>query len=281
VDALLERERREVFSVQPEVRIAAWAGALLLAGAVGIFIKENFDLFNRGFLATALALAVAACYAWAWRREGVVSDYVVLLGALILTADVAFIEQQFDILGEAGIRHLLLLAIVHGVTAYLFDSRLVLSLSIGALAAWMGLEKRAVFEFGAELAIRAFACAAIVLAWRFLDQRIRKNARHPFARVFEHFAANLALWGGLALIEESEILAAIVTTAIGSVVIRWAYRTRAEPFLLYAFVYILIANTALALKWARGDEALVVLIAIVIAVPALVILHRSFRRGEA
>ena len=297
-DGLIARERREVFSVHPEVRVAAWAGALLIAAAVAILINDNFNRFDRRFLAGALALAVVACYAWAWRREGVVSDYVVLLGALILSADVGFIEQQFDLLGEAGIRHLLFLAIVHGVTAYLFDSRLVLSLSIGALAAWMGLEKRAVFDFGYELAIRAFACAAIVLAWRFLDLRFRGHveqtllsatgstqtgvsALHPFARVFEHFAANLALWGGLALVEKSQLLGAVVTTAIGAVVIWWAYRARVESFLLYGFVYILIANTVLALKWASGQELLVILTAIVIAVPTLVFLHRSFRRGEA
>jgi hypothetical protein len=275
-DTLIARERREVFSLYPEVRIAAWGGALLIATAVGIFVKKNFEQLDARAIAVVLAIAAAACYAWAARRpRTVVSDYIVLLGALILSADVGFVEQQFDVFGAAGIRHFLILAVVHGITAYVFDSRLVLSLSIGALAAWMGLEKRSAFAFDAELAVRAFVCAAVVLGWRFV------NRRPQFARVFEHFAANLALWGGLALIDKSELLAAIVTTSIAAVVIWWAYRTGVESFLLYGFVYAFIAIAAAALKWWSGDDLLVMLIAIVVAVPCLVILHRSFARREA
>jgi hypothetical protein len=271
-DTLIARERREVFSVHAEVRIAAWAGALLVASAVGVFIKNNFDLFDRAFLAGAIGVMAAACYAWCWKRSGIVSDYVLLLGALILSADVGFIEQQFDLFGEHGERHFLLLALIHGVTAYRFGSRLVLSLSIAALAAWMGLDRNLDIDDSIEFSLRAFACAAVVLVWRFL------NRNPDFSRVFEHFAANLALWGGLLLLRDAPSTACLITLTLAALVIAWGFRTGVESFVLYAFVYAVIAIDGWLLEESANEE-LVILISMLVAIPALVALHRRFRRN--
>ena len=307
-DALLARERREVFSVYPEVRVAAWAGALLIALAVGLFVKEHFQLFDRRLIAIALALLAAGCYWWSWRRRPdpstdashdtrktrVAADYVLLLGALILSADVAFVEEQFDVFGAAGQRHFLVLALLHAIAAYAYASRQVLSLSVAALAAWMGLEQRTVFELDAGLAARAFLCAGVVLVWRYVDRRARPESE--FSRVFEHFAANLALWGGLALADEHPGLACLLTLAVAAVVIAWGFHSSSfspprgerarvrdssgESFVLYAFVYAVIA-TDIWLARHVGDVAEIVFLSMVVAVPALFLIHRQFRRRTA
>ena len=267
-DALIARERREVFSVYPEVRLAAWAGALLVAAAAGIFIKNNFDRLDRVAVAVILGAAAAACYFVASRAKSVVADYVLLLGALLVSADVGYIEQQFDVLGASGVRHLLMLAIFHALTAYRFDSRLVLSTSLASLAAWMGLDRNLNGD-PADFAIRAFACAAVVLVWRAL------NRRPAFARVFEHFAATLVLTGGLLLLDEHPFAAAVITTSVAAAVIAWGFRTRVEAFVLYGFIAALIADVAFIVRYTKADE-LVILIAILLAIPALVMIHRRF-----
>ena len=276
-DALIARERREVFSVYPEVRIAAWGGALLVATAVGLFVKNNFALFDRMFLAVALAAMALGCYVWAWRGgRSIVNEYVLLLGALLVSADAAFIEQQFDVFGEAGSRHFLLLACIHGATAYRFNSRLVLSLSIAALAAWMGIERNA--NFGSnpvELSMRAYACVGVIVVWRVIDRRFHPESE--FSRVFEHFAANLALWGGLLLLGNEPLLAAFLTSTVAALVMAWGFRTRVESFVLYAFVYAVIADVAYATE--HMGFALAILLGMVVAVPALVFIHRRFKRS--
>lgn len=278
-NALIARERREVFNVHPELRIAAWAGALLIATAVGLFLKEHFALFDKRLIAIALAIVAAACYSWAWRREQrTVADYIVLLGALILSADVGFIETQFNVFGEAGQRHFLLLAVLHGITAYLFGSRLVLSLSIAALAAWMGLEQRVAFSFDIELAVRAFVCATVLLVWRFIDRGVRPESE--FSPVFEHFAANLALWGGLALADDAPGAACLITVAVAAVVMVWGFRTRTESFVLYAFVYAVIAVDVWLARHVADADAIIFL-TMLVAVPSLVLIHRRFRRVAA
>src|SRR6185369_3447295 len=92
-DVLIARERREVFSIYPELRLASWAGVMLLTTAAGIVLKNNLDRIGPLALAVAMGLAAAACYGWVWwrrSRASLVDDYVLLLGALLLSADVGF-----------------------------------------------------------------------------------------------------------------------------------------------------------------------------------------------
>lgn len=284
-NTLIARERREVFSLYPELRIAAWVGAMLIAGAAGIVLKNNLERIGPLALAVLMGLAAAACYAWCvWRRRlggghaSLVDDYVLLLGALLLSADVGFIEQQFKILDEAYARHFLFLGVVHGVTAYVFNSRLVLSLSISALATWLGVEWRTAGQL--HLAMRGFTMAAILLAWRAIDLRLRP--RTEFARVFEHFAANFAILGGFALVADfpTREIGCLVTIALAALVIVWGFRTRTESFVLYAFIYAVIAMDILLVSW-LGDEGLgffVIVITSIAAIVALIAIHGRFRR---
>jgi hypothetical protein len=282
-DPLLARERRQVFSVHPELRLLAWAGSLMIAGAAGVLLKNNLDRIGPVVLAVAIALASAACYAWAWwhrARSSFLDDYFVLLGALLLSADVAFVESQFHLLGAVWHRHFLVLAILHGVAAYAFGSRLVLSLAVTALAAWLGVEQKDLLNFElepTEFAMRAFGSAVVILAWRFL------NRRDDFAPVFEHFAANLALSGALALTFHGDrIYGTGLTLAVAAVVIAWGFRSRREWFVLYAMLYAVCSVDVLLIEWFGGDEEgmIVVLVSLIVAIALLFAIHRRFRELE-
>lgn len=282
-NALIARERREVFSVYPEIRIAAWAGATLLAAAAAILLRDNLDRIGPLALSVMVAVAAAACYAWTWWRRAaasVVDDYVLLLGALLVSADVAFIEAQFHLLDDAWKHHLLLLAVLHAAGAYAYRSRMLLSLSIMALAGWLGVDENRVAD---DLWRRAFLCAAILIVWRALDRKLVPSRR--FARTFEHFAANVALIGGLSALAIDVRNGALATVVIAAGVIAWGFRTRSEPFVLYGFVYGVIAIVALLLDLVdyEGESAIVVTAAIAVAIAGLLALHAHFRRrgGEA
>lgn len=290
-DALIARERREVFSVDPELRIAAWAGALLLAAAAGILLKDNLDRIGPLALALLIGVAATACYAWAWWRRGresAVDDYVLLLGALLVSADVGFIEAQFELLGGAWPRHFLLLAVLHGIAAYFFGSRLVLTLSVVAFAAWLGIEQKALgagmlesdFE-PIDFAMRAFVCAAALIVWRITDRAARPAS--DFGPVFEHFAANIALAGAIALTfeDDTRVAGCLIALALAALVIVWGFRTRRELFVLYAFVYAVIAADVLLFELLniRSDTSalLLIVVSMIIAVATLIAIHARFR----
>lgn len=290
--ALITRERRDVFSIYPELRFCAWGGATLLAAAAGLVLKNNLDRIGPLALALLIGIAAAVCYGVVWfrrSRAGLVDDYILLLGALLLSADVAFVETQFRLLGTQWHRHLLLLAVIHGATAYLFRSRMVLSLSVVALAGWMGVERRSLGAVpdATVFASRAWACALLLLVWRAVDERFAGKRAPDFSPLFEHFAANLALGAGMVLCSDdaTRTAGALATIAVAVAVIAWGFRTRTESFVLYAFVYAVIAfDVFLVDAIGTGIEQLVFLVIVVSmigAIAALISIHARFRRLRA
>ena len=287
-NALLARDRREVFSLHPELRILAWGGAMLLAAAAGLVLKNNLERIGPLALSLLMAVAAAACYAFVWwrrARAGIVDDYVLMLGALLVSADVAFIESQFHLLGDAWHRHFLILAVVHGVTAYLYRSRIVLSLAIAAVAAWLGVRETP-FNNSHDYAMRAFACAALLLTWREAHRRFERQPRiRDFAPTLEHFAANIAFAGAIALMFENEtrIAGCLLALVIAAAVIFWGVRTKREMFVLYAFLYAVLAVDVLFAE-VVNEEALIfffIVLSIIGAIVALFAIHARVREWHA
>lgn len=280
-DALLARERRKIFSIHPELQISGWLGATLLAAAAGVFLKSHLDRIGPVVLSLLIALAAIACYAWTWWRRArptPVDDYVLLLGALLVSADVAFVESQFHLLDDVWKHHLLILAVVHAIGAYAYGSRTVLSLSIAALAGWFGVDKQRAVS---ELALPAFEVSALLVAWRALDARLHGPM---FSRTLEHSAAVIALLGCLTLLESgNEIVAGALTIAVAAGIIAWGFRTRGEAFVLYGLVFIVIGADAILLELTDGAIAtwLVLLLSLVGGIAALLALHARFREAAA
>jgi hypothetical protein len=284
-DTLIARERREVFSVHPELRIVAWGGAMLLATAAGLVLKNNLERIGPLALALLMALAAAACYAFVWwrrKRASLVDEYVLLLGALLVSGDVAFIESQFHLFGAAWYRHFLLLAVLHGAGAYLYRSRTLLTLSLTAMAGWLGVTSGGPQD-ATDFAIRAFAAAVLTLMWRTLD--LRFHARTGFPPVFEHVAANLAGVACFALYSENstQLLGALLGLVVAAAIIGWGMRTRREPFVIYGFLYGLIALDAFLLHFVGNDglSFLIIIISTIGAIAGLFVVHARFRELRA
>lgn len=291
---LIAIERREIVSVYNELRFLTWAGVMLVATGVGVLVARHLEEIGPIVIAIAIGIAAAACYAYAeWKRRRIgvagaplqsslVDDFILLLAALLLSADVGYIEHQWHLFGSGWPRHLLVLAIVHAFVAYRFDSRLVLSLSISSLAAYLGIERRAEspFDGSTQTAIRAFACAAIVFVWRQVN-RLRSSRR--FEPVFEHFAANLAFWGALVLMFENETrpLGCFIALALAAASAIHGFRAREEIFVIYAWIYGTIAVDVFVADVLDDSTAIAFFLVIssIAAIAALFVTHARFRRA--
>jgi hypothetical protein len=285
---LVARERREVVSVYTEVRVLAWVGVMLVVTGVSIIVSKNIDRIGPITIAAAIGIASATCYGYSvWRRASarrMLDDYILLLGALLLSADVGYAEHQFHLLGSEWPRHFLLLAFVHGATAYFFASRTLLSLSIAALASWFGFERNivalnALFRDNIETAIRAFTCAGIVAVWRILNRRV------DFNRVFDHFIANLALYGGVLLLiqDHTRFIGATIVIVLAALTIAHGFRKRAESFVIYACVYALIAIDVLVIAQLHDETVILsyLILSTIAAIAGLFALHARFRKAAA
>ena len=261
---------------------------MLISTGVGVYISKHLDDIGPLAIAAVIGLAAAACYAWAyWKRSrntALVDDYVLLLAALLASADVGYIEHHYHLLGDSWPRHFLFLAILHAATAYYFRSRLVLSLSVASLAAWLGIERRSVdglLEAHVATAVRGFVCAAIVVAWRVIDRKLRPAT--TFSSLFDHAAANLAFWASLilAMTEETRLLGCAIAIVLAAAAMLYARRTREATFVIYAWVYGTIA-VDIAVCNAIHDEIFItfyLLVSTIGAIIGLFLSHARIRRA--
>jgi len=282
---LIAMQRREVFSLFPEIRGLAWIGAMLVAGGVSVLIAQHITDIGALTIAIVLAVAAAGCYAWAWMRRdrtSLIDDSILLLGAMLVSADAGWLASQWHILGAST---LFILAIFHAIGAYRYNSRALLSLSIGALAGWLGIDRRLeiLVSDNVDLALRAFICAAILALWRETDRRMRPATL--FTPVFDHTAITLAFWGALILAtnRDTTTLGVLFTLTLGALSALYAFRSGSEAFLLYAVLYATLAIDVWVWRTFEGTtiSSFVTLVTIIAAVIGLTIAHRRFRSRAA
>lgn len=241
-------ESGQVFSVRHELLIALYGAVAALVAGVGLVIRNNLDRIGPLALIAMLAAISALCYATAIRTalrgetRSLAGDYVLLLGALILSSTLGYAESQFHWLGENWSRHLLILAALHGATGYKLDSRLLLSAALAAFASWLGIEAkfgdwwdpgRTLFSAG----YRALFGAGIVLLALVAHHGLR--SRRDFAPVYEHFAGNLAFWGALALCSNAgtRVVGVVALAALAATASVVGLRRARESFVVYAIGY--------------------------------------------
>jgi hypothetical protein len=276
----LALEERRTFSLQAELRVALYAGVAAVLAGVGLLIRNNLDRIGPVALLSGILLGAAACYGFALRGRprGAGSDYLLLLGALLASAGLGYAETQFHWLGENWSRHLLVLAVFHGVTAYLCDSRLVLAVAASSLAGWLGVETRLGNFWEPRQAVlgaggRSLALAGIYLVARQAHLALRST--RDFTAVYEQFAVNFAFWGALALAFDPPTRwpGAALLLALALVVGRIGLRSRRESFVLCAVGYATFGLVALEARLV-GDMLLASNLALLIIGAAVALLLR-------
>jgi len=286
----LALDRGHVFSMYAELRATLYAGVLLVVAGVGIILARNIDRIGPLAIVLAVALIAVACAVPAVRAKAagrtlpVAGEYLLLLGVLLVSADLAYAERQFTLLGPLWSWHLLLLTAVHAAIAYAFVSPLVLAAALTALAGWFGVggtpgDLLGVSYSQAEFGARALACALVITAWRYADRRARLESR--FSDVFDHFATNLAFWGVIAWCLEWPWLAAglPLLAALSYASVRRGLESGREAFLVYGTVYAAIGTCAAVLPFLHGETLSLgfVLIVVCAAATALWRLRRRLR----
>lgn len=285
-------ESGRVFTLHRELLLALHAGILAIAAGAGLLVHRHFDRIGPVALLAGLLAAAVACLAFAAhdaRRRGartLAGDYVLLLGALLLTTAAGFGEVQFRWLGGNWPHHLLLLAVMHGTIAYSLDSRLVLSVGLAAFAAWMGVEAHPgdlwlPSRLLGSLGPAALACATLIVTARALHQRW---SRRDFADVYDHFAANLAFWGALAMVRMpgTRWWGAVLLLGLCVLVGYRGYARGRESFVLYAVGYGVPGSWLLAAAAMSGVALSLLGLALVSAAGSLLWwLRARMKVGEA
>jgi len=173
--------RRELVSVGAELRVLLYGGVLVAMAGVGLLVEQQFQRLGPLAVAGGLALAAAACLIWVQRRAppfswGEVASphfafpYLLLLGVLLVGADLAYVEAKFIPLGHAWPWHLFAMSLLAASLAVRYDSALVFSLALSTFAAWRGVSgallERSLWsgtDAASSLRANAIGCGAFFL----------------------------------------------------------------------------------------------------------------------
>jgi hypothetical protein len=289
--------RRELVGVRAELRLVAYAGVLLATAGVAELLRENLDRIGPLAIACALALASLACLAWvesrapafAWGEVAsphLALDYVLLLGALLAAADLAFVEARFTPLGDAWPWHLLLVAALYALLAFRYDSRVVFSLALSSFAAWRGVSSsrlQGAFWLGSDDLVRANAagCALLFLATGALLRARRRKAH--FEPVATHVGWLLLLGtAASALATPDGSSWALALVALAGVAGLVGYLQRRFSLMAIALVAAYVGVSALAVRAVHDDVLVFWWFALtpLAVVSLLFVAHRFLREPE-
>lgn len=241
----------ELVSVHGALQALLYLGVVALTAGAGLLFENEIANLGPLTLSAGVGIVAALCLGWVAHKSGPFSrdtvpsphfafDYVLALGALLASADLAFVEAQLSPLGERWAFHLLGVSVFYAVLAVRFDSRSLFALSLTTFAAWRGVAatgvERAFFGFfDDENAIRlnALACGvAFVTAGALL---VRRRFKAHFEPVAIHLGWLLILqaiaWGIVS--GESKGLHRVALLAIGVALAGFAWRH--ARFALFVF----------------------------------------------
>ena len=281
--------RGEPFSLFLELNVLLYAGVLAFVAGLGWTVstwsQQLGDVLVLTVLSTILAASFWYCFsrAPAWSpaetpAPSPIFDYVLYLGSLIWSLELAYVENRFHVLSGQLDLYLLASAGLFFFLAYRFDNRLVLSLGLSSLAGWFGLT----ISHGSahqDAAYREYAllyCLLVGVGGALLQ---RRGLKPHFFGTYLNIVANVLFWALLSGVFNRQgyglwFLALLI--ACGASVV-WGLARRQFAFVAYAAVYGYVGVSSLFLRVVT-DESSVLSYFVVSGVAMLVVLVQIGRR---
>jgi hypothetical protein len=252
--------RGEPFSLFLELNILLYAGVLAFVGGLGwtltTWSQQLGDLLVLALLSVLFGGSLWYCFSRApnWSPEespppSLAFDYVLYLGCLIWTVQLAYIENRFKMLSGQWDLYLLATAGLYFFLAYRFDNRFVLSLALTSLAGHFGLSLSH-WKLNQDSAYRysAILYSLIVGGAGALLERRRLKAH--FVGTYLNIAANLLFWALLSGVfnRGNYGLWFIGLLAACGVSLAWGLKRRQFAFVAYAAVYGYVGMSSMLLR---------------------------------
>ncbi len=285
--------RGEPFSVFLELNILLYAGILLFVGGLGWTVSTWSQQLGDVLVLSLLTLILAACFWYSFCRvpdwspkevasPSLVFDYVLYLGCLIWTVELAYIENRFQILSGQADLYLLATAGLYFFLAYRFDNRFVLSLALTSLAGYFGLAISH-WRSNQNAEYRQYAILYSLMvggAGAFLE---RQGLKPHFFGTYLNIAANVLFWALLSGIFErlNHVVWFLFLLAACGASLAWGLKRRQFSFVAYAAFYGYVGVSSMLLRGLR-DFAVVTyfLVSGVAMLVMLVWIARRFGREQ-
>ena len=282
--------RGEPFSVFLELNLLLYAGVLAFVAGLGWTVSTWSAQLGDVLVLTILSSILAGCSwycvsrapAWSPAETPAPSpmlDYVLYLGSLVWSIELAYIENRFHVLSGQWDLYLLATACLFFFLAYRFDNRFVLSLGLSSLAGWFGLSISHWSANQEPAAYRRYAllyCLLVGVGGAILQ---RRGLKPHFFGTYLNIVANVLFWALLSGVFERQgyglwFLVLFIACAAS---LAWGLTRRQFAFVAYAAVYGYIGVSSLFLRGVN-DQTAVLGYFVVSGVGMLVLLVQIGRR---
>jgi hypothetical protein len=257
---LTGRSRGEPFSLFLELNILLYAGILAFVGGLGWTVSIWSQQLGDVLVLTLLSLMLAACFWYCFSRApawangetpspSLVFDYVLYLGSLIWSVELAYIETRFHMLSGQWDLYLLATAALFFFLAYRFDNRFVLSLALSSLAGWFGLTISH-WPSHQDEAYRQYAILYSLLVSGAGAALKRRGLKPHFFGTYLNVAANVLFWAVLSGVFNREgygVWLLCLLAACGAS-LAWGIARKQFSFVAYAAVYGYVGVSAILLR---------------------------------
>lgn len=285
--------RGEPFSLFLELNVLLYAGVLAFVAGLGWTISTWSQQIGDVLVVIGLSALLAACSWYCFSRARAwsatetpaptpVFDYILYLGCLIWSLELAYLENRFHLLSGKWDLYLLGSAGLFFFLAYRFDNRLVLSLALSSLAGWFGLT---ISNWPSHQDATYRECAVLycllVGVGGSLLQRV--GLKPHFFGTYLNIVANVLFWALLSGVFDRQsyglwFLALLIGCGAS---LGWGLIRRQFVFVAYAAVYGYVGVSSVLIR-DMTDDTLILSYFVVTAVAmlvALVLIGRRFGRS--
>src|ERR1051326_5701405 len=281
--------RGEPFSLFLELNVLLYAGVLAFVAGLGWTVSTWSEQLGDVLVLIVLSGILATCFWYCFSRASAwtaaeapapspIFDYVLYLGSLVWSVELAYIEKRFNVMSGRLDFDLLATAALFFFLAYRFDNRFVLSLGLSSLAGWLGLTISH-WSHPQDAAYRQYAllyCLLVGVGGAILQ---RYGVKAHFFGTYLNIVATVLFWALLSGVFNREgyglwFLALFIACGAS---LAWGLRRRQFVFVAYAAVYGYVGVSSMFLRGVN-DTSAVLGYFVVTGVAMLVLLVQIGRR---
>lgn len=255
----------EPFSLFLELNVLLYAGVLAFVVGLGWTVSTWSQQIGDVLVLTTLSAILISCFWYCFSRAPAWSnaetpapipifDYVLYLGCLVWSIELAYLENRFHVLSGEWDFYLLATAVLFFVLAYRLDNRFVLSLALSGLAGWFGLT---ISHWPAhqDTEYRQYAllyCLVVGVGGTILQ---RRGLKPHFLATYLNVVANVLFWALLSGVFNRQgygVWLVALLVACGAT-LAWGLIRRQFVFVAYAAVYGYVGVSSMFLRGISDD----------------------------
>jgi hypothetical protein len=281
--------RGEPFSLFLELSVLLFAGVLAFVAGLGWTVSTWSQQLGDVLVLTILSAILAACFWYCFSRAptwspaetpspSLIFDYVLYLGSLTWSVELAYVENRFRVLSGQWDLYLLATAGLFFFLAYRFDNRFALSLALSSLAGWFGLTISH-WPSHQDAAYRQYAILyglVVGVAGALLK---RRGLKSHFFGTYLNIAANVVFWAVLSGVfnQQTDGVWFLALLAACGASFAWGLARRQFAFVAYAAVYGYVGVSSIFLRHVT-EETAVLSYFVLSGIAMLIVLVRIARR---